>query len=168
MKLITRFRFLLWRFGHFEVPLIGYLRPKLFALTDQEIIIKLPLTRRSKNHLNSMYFGALSIGADVAGGFHGLYHAQQSGLNVSLAFKSFEAHFLRRPESDVYFVSTMGEEVRNMIMESKRTRLRVNKPIRVNAYTHYFENREEVAHFVLELSLKIIGNSPGVSYLSHE
>ena len=156
MKLITRFRFMLWLFGYFKVPLIGYLRPKLVALTDDEIIIKLPLSRRSKNHLNSMYFGALSIGADLAGGFHGLYHAQQSGLNVSLAVKSFEAHFLRRPESDVYFVSTMGEEVRNMIMESKQTGLRVNKPIRVNAYTHYFKKREEVAHFILELSLKII------------
>ena len=156
MKLITRFRFLLWRFGYFKVPLIGYLHPKLITLTDHEIVVKLRLTRRSKNHLNSMYFGALSVGADIAGGFHGLYHAQRSGLKVNLAFKSFEAHFLRRPESDVYFVSTMGEDVRDMIMESKQTGLRVNKQIQVIAYTNYFEKREEVANFVLELSLKII------------
>ena len=156
MKLITRFRFLLWYFGNFKVPLIGHLHPKLITLTDQMIVVKLRLNRRSKNHLNSMYFGALSVGADIAGGFHGLYHAQQCGLEVNLSFKSFEAHFLRRPESDVYFVSTMGEYVRDMIIESKQTGLRVNRPIRVIAYTDYFDKREEVANFVLELSLKCV------------
>src|SRR5437016_1724578 len=106
MSLFTRFKFFLWYFGHFKVAMIGYLRPRLIKLTDSDIVICLPLRRRSRNHLNSMYFGALAVGADLAGGLHGFYHADLAKLKVSLVFKSFQAQFLRRPESDVYFVCT--------------------------------------------------------------
>ncbi len=156
MTLLTRFKFFMWYFGCFKVPLIGYLHPRLITLTDQEIVIKLPLTRRSKNHLHSMYFGALAVGADLAGGLHGFYHARQARLKVSLAFKSFQAQFLKRPESDVYFVCAMGEDVKDMIAESKKTGQRINKPLLVTAYTNYPQQSEEVASFVLELSLKVI------------
>ena len=156
MSLLTRFKCFMWYFGSFKVPLIGYLNPRLITLTDQEIVIKLPLTRRSKNHLHSMYFGALAVGADLAGGLHGFYHARQTGVKVSLAFKSFQAQFLKRPEADVYFVCAMGDVVKGMILESKKTGQRVNKPLMVTAYTHYPHQSEEVANFILELSLKVI------------
>lgn len=155
MNTLTRFKFFIWTFGRFQVPLIGHLRPKLIHLTDSEIVIKLRLTRRSKNHLNSMYFGALAIGADLAGGLHGFYHATREEVKISLAFKSFQAQFLRRPESDVYFVSTMGECVKAMIIASKKTGQRINQPLDVIAYTNYPDYPEEVARFILELSLKV-------------
>ena len=157
MKPLTRFKFMLWSFGKTKVPLIGHLKPKLIHINDEEIIIELPYCRRNKNHLNSMYFGSLAIGADLAGGFHGLYHAKQSGLQVSLAFKSFQADFIRRPESDVFFVGQMGSTVQAMIAESNKTGLRVNKNIGVEAFVHYFDaaEAEKVAQFGLELSLKV-------------
>lgn len=156
MKALTRFKFFMWQFGRFKVPLIGYLKPHLISLTDEEIVIKLKLNRRSKNHLNSMYFGALAVGADLAGGLHGFYHAEQAKVNVSLAFKSFEAQFIRRPESDVYFVCNKGKDVRAMIDESKKSAQRINKPLEVIAYINYLQQPEEVAKFKLELSLKVI------------
>ena len=156
MTLLTRFKCFMWYFGCFKVPLIGYLHPRLLTLTDQEIVLKLRLTRRSKNHLHSMYFGALAVGADLAGGLHGFYHARQADVKVSLAFKSFQAQFLKRPESDVYFVCTMGETVKDMIAESQKTGVRINKPITIRAYTNYLQQADEVASFVLELSLKVI------------
>ncbi len=154
MSLLARFKCFLWYFGCFKVPLIGYLHPRLITLTDEKIVIKLPLKRRSKNHLNSMYFGALAVGADLAGGLYGFYHARQAKLDVSLAFKSFQAQFLKRPESDVFFVCTMGEVVKEMILESQREERRINKPILVTAYTNYLQQPEEVAQFTLELSLR--------------
>lgn len=153
---LTRFKFFLWSFGRFKVPLIGYLKPRLITLTDQEIVIKLKLNRRSKNHLHSMYFGALAIGADLAGGLHGFYHAERANVKISLAFKSFQAQFLRRPEVDVYFICSMGDMVREMIIESQKTGERINKPLDVIAYTQYPQQPEEVARFMLELSLKVI------------
>jgi hypothetical protein len=103
-----------------------------------------------------MYFGALAVGADLAGGLHGFYHADQAKCKVSLAFKSFQAQFLRRPESDVYFVCNEGETVKNMITESKASSERINKPINIKAYVDYLTHPEEIADFILELSVKVI------------
>lgn len=159
MSLFSRFKFFLWCFGHFKVAMIGYVRPRLIRLSDSDIVIRLPLNRRTRNHLNSMYFGALAVGADLAGGLHGFYHADKAGLKISLAFKSFQAQFLRRPESAVYFVSTMGDTVKEMIDASKNSGERINKPIIIKAYTNFQNSgEEEVAHFVLELSLKVQPN----------
>ena len=155
-KILIRFKFFMWTFGRFKVPLIGYLKPHLITLTDNEIVIKLKLNRRSKNHLQSMYFGALAVGADLAGGLHAFYHADLAKVKLSLAFKSFQAQFLKRPESDVYFVCSMGERVKDMIAESQKTGQRINKPLEVTAYTNYPQQPEEVARFVLELSLKVL------------
>ncbi len=156
MTILTRFKWFLWYFGKINVPMIGYLRPRLIKLTDSEIVIKLRLSRRSKNHLHSMYFAALATGADLAGGLHGFYHARQANVKLSLAFKSFKAQFLKRAETDVYFICEMGNEVLAMITESKQSGLRINKAISVKAYTHYPNEPIEVASFVLELSLKVI------------
>lgn len=103
-----------------------------------------------------MYFGALAVGADLAGGLHGFYHADKENVNVLLAFKSFQAQFLKRPESDVYFVCDMGNDVKNMITDSKKTGQRINKPLIIKAYTDYPHQPNEVANFVLELSLKVV------------
>ena len=156
MNTFTRFKFFLWYFGHFKVAMIGYLKPRLIKLTDSDIVICLPLRRRSRNHLNSMYFGALAVGADLAGGLHGFYHAERAQCKVSLAFKSFKAQFLKRPESNVYFVCTEGNTVRTMVEDSKASGERINKLINIKAYTNYQTEPEEVADFILELSLKVI------------
>ena len=156
MNLLTRYKLFLWYFGHFKVSLIGHLKPRLIKLTDQDIVVRLPLKRRSRNHLNSMYFGALAVGADLAGGLHGFYHADKAKCKVSLAFKSFQAQFLRRPETDVYFVCNEGDTVKKMIDESRLSGERINKQITIKAYTDYLTQPDEVADFTLELSVKVI------------
>jgi hypothetical protein len=156
MTFFKRAVFFLWYFGRFKVPLIGYLRPKLIILNDKDVVIRIPLSRRSKNHLHSMYFGALSVGADLAGGLHGYYYSKKLNLPISLVFKSFEAKFLKRPTSHVYFVGEMGEVVKTMLEESQKTGKRINQIIEIKAFINYPENPEEVAQFKLELSIKII------------
>lgn len=156
MNALSRFRFFLKYFGLIKVPLIGHLRPRLITLDDQQIVVKIPLRRRSKNHLDSMYFGALAVGADLAGGLHGFYHANLLNLNTSIVFKSFQAQFLKRPESDVFFVCKHGDTVKAMIIESQKTGERINKLIPIAAYTNYLAQAELVAEFKLELSIKVI------------
>jgi hypothetical protein len=159
MNSLTHFKFFLWYFGRFKIPLIGHLKPKLIRLDEKTIIAKLPLRRRSKNHLNSMYFGALAIGADLAGGLHSFYYTQQAKVNASMVFKSFQAQFLKRPESDVYFICEMGDEVKAMIEESQKSGERINKPIKIKAFTHYPDFPEEIADFTLELSIKVLSKT---------
>lgn len=158
MKRLTQFRFFLWQFSHFKVPMIAYVKPRLMLINEREIVIRVPLNRRTRNHLNSMYFGALAVGADLAGGFHAFYHADLAGCKVSLAFKSFQAQFLQRPESDVHFVCNEGELVKQMILESKTQGHRITQPIKITAYTNYSEAPKEVAHFILELSVRVMNN----------
>ena len=65
---------------------------------------KIRLRRRTKNHLNSMYFGALAVGADVAGGVHAFYFSEKHNLKVSFAFKGMNAEFIMRAEADCIFI----------------------------------------------------------------
>lgn len=155
MNLLRHFKLFLWAFSHFKVPMIGYAKPHLIHLDDKKIVVRLPLNRRTRNHLNSMYFGALAVGADLAGGMHAFYHAKKMHCKISLAFKSFQAQFLRRPEFDVYFVCEEGEIIKDMVSASKSSGERINKTIQITAYTHYqLQSQEEIAQFNLELSIK--------------
>ena len=54
-------------FGFKEVPLIGHTGVRVLELDQDRCVIRIPLGRRTKNHLGSMYLGALAIGADAAG-----------------------------------------------------------------------------------------------------
>ena len=75
MSDLRRAKRMLWLFGFFKIPLIGFINPKLVELTDKRMVVRVPLRRKTKNHLGSMYFGALSIGADLAGAFQAFHIA---------------------------------------------------------------------------------------------
>ena len=97
-----------WAF--FNVPLLFWIRPKIVELNNERVIVCIPLNRRTKNHLNSMYFGVLSAGADFAGGILAMKLIKESGLNVSLVFKDFNAEFLKRAEGDTHFICEEGDK----------------------------------------------------------
>ena len=145
---------MLWLFGIFKIPLIGFVKPRLLELTDKRMVVKIRLRRKTKNHLGSMYFGALAIGADLAGAFQSFYIADKMNAKLSIAFKNFEADFIKRPESDVYFISDEGLTIQEMVEETIKTKERVTKGIKINAITGYPDNIEVVSEFVLGLSVK--------------
>jgi len=154
MSSLKKAQRMLFMFGLFKIPLIGYVRPRLLEITDSRMVIKIPLRRRTRNHLGSMYFGALAIGADLAGAFQAFQVAEQMKRNVSIAFKNFEADFLKRPETDVYFIAEDGLMIQEMVDESIKTGERVTKNVNITAVTGYPQNPEIVAEFVLGLSVK--------------
>jgi acyl-coenzyme A thioesterase PaaI-like protein len=143
-------------FGMFKVPLIWYCRPKILEMDEQKVIVKIPLKRRTKNHLNSMYFGTLAVGADVAGGFLAIAKAEQHGKKVSLAFKAVEGQFLKRPEADVIFSCTDGKLIDQMLEQTMQSGERVNQAVTINATCPSISGDEIVAKFSLTLSLKAI------------
>jgi hypothetical protein len=100
-----------------------------------------------------MYFGAMAVGADVAVGLHAFYLSELKKAKISLAFKSFNAEFLKRAESDVNFICEEGNKINKMIEESKIEGKRVNEMIDVEAMN---SSNEMVAKFTMELSLKVI------------
>lgn len=145
---------LLKTFGLIKVPMIGYLKCSLVEVNNQRCEVKIPLTRRSKNHLNCMYFGALSAGADCAGGFMSMYLIYQQKLPVSLIFKDFKADFLKRAEGDVHFISEDGQTIQKQLDEAMESGERVNNTVRVYAVVPSVDPNEVVANFELTLSIK--------------
>jgi acyl-coenzyme A thioesterase PaaI-like protein len=150
---IRKMRWMLFLLGFFKIPLVGFIKPKLISIDENKVRVKINLRRRTKNHLNSMYFGALAVGADVAGGIHVFYFAELSNLKVSFAFKGMKADFIKRAESDVVFESNQGELVRKAINLSEETGERVNETINVIARD---KNQEIVATFELIVSVKVV------------
>ncbi len=149
---LSQMRWLLFLLAHFKIPIIGFLRPKLMFLNEESVRVRIKLNRRSKNHLKSMYFGALAVGADVAGGIHAFYFAQKHGKKVSFAFKSMHASFLKRAETDVVFVCDQGAKIEEIILESLETQTRINHHVVVRAFN---SQQEEVAVFTMEISVKV-------------
>lgn len=154
MNQLTKAKRMLRLFGIFKIPLIGFVRPRIIELTDQKLVVRIKLRRKTRNHLGSMYFGALAIGADIAGAFQAFQIADELKRKLSIVFKDFKADFIQRPESDVCFVSEAGDQIRAMVEESIKTGERVTQGIRIKALTGYPENPEVAAEFTLGLSIK--------------
>jgi acyl-coenzyme A thioesterase PaaI-like protein len=137
-----------------KVPMLAWIRPKIVQLDDCKTVVRIPLNRRTKNHLNSMYFGTLACGADIAGALIAMRHIDKSKEKVSLVFKDFKAEFLKRPESDTLFTCADGKLVENLVAEAIRTGERVSETVHVVATCPSKFGDEPVAKFELTLSLK--------------
>lgn len=139
-----------------KIPVLFFLSPTVVELDDDRCVVKIPLTKRAKNHLNSMYFGALCAGADVAGGLIAwkLLEEGGRGKKVNLAFKDFHADFLKRAEGDVLFTCEDGQQIRQMVERVVASGERENMAVHVTATVPSKLGKEPVAQFTLTLSLK--------------
>ena len=142
---------LLRAFGVAKVPLLFLCSPKVIKINDQSCAIEMPYRKIIKNHLGSVYFGALAIGADACVGLLSIDKIHKSGKKVNLIFKSFHAEFLKRAEGPVVFQCDHGPLIQEMIDETLQSGERVNQVIPAYALVH----EEPVAQFELELSLKL-------------
>ena len=140
-------------FGLTKVPMIWYCRPKVIEHTEEKIEIKIPLKRRTKNHLGSMYFGVLAVGADITGGFLAMDPIQESGRKIALIFKDFKADFLKRPEGDVHFICNDGLAIKELVDKVANSTERHNYKLNIEAVVPSISS-EVVAKFELTLSLK--------------
>ncbi|WP_174269576.1 DUF4442 domain-containing protein [Vibrio ichthyoenteri] len=141
-------------FGLFKVPLIWYCRPKIIHLDQNKVEVVIPLKKRNKNHLNSMYFGVLAVGADVAGGFMAMSKSQARGERISLAFKAVQAEFIKRPEADVVFTCQDGALIDEMLEQAIVSGERINRPVTITATCPTLHGDEPMAIFQLTLSIK--------------
>lgn len=134
-----------------KIPLIFFCRAKIIKSSSNEVVIKIPYIRRNKNHLGSMYFGSLSVGADLAGGLIVLNCLRNKKSKAKLVFKDFKANFLKRPCDHVYFhVKTDITLINDKINENISLGERVNFPIDIIAICQ----NEVVAKFILTTSIK--------------
>jgi len=149
---IKKMRWLLFLLGFMKIPMIRYTKPKLLAIDDTTVRVKIKLRRRTKNHLSSMYFGALSVGADIAGGIQVFYFSKKMDHKVSFAFKGMNAQFLKRAESDIVFESNEGQKIQKAMEKSLKEGSRINDSIMVEAKN---DSGEIVATFEMIVSVRV-------------
>jgi acyl-coenzyme A thioesterase PaaI-like protein len=142
----------IWAFS--KIRLIAYVRPRVVDLTAERCEIVLPLSRRTRNHLRSMYFGALCTGADAAAALIGLKASQKAGGRVAVIFKDMRAEFFKRAEADVHFACEQGREISELIAKADATGERQNLPVHVVATVPKIFGSDPVARFTLTLSVK--------------
>jgi acyl-coenzyme A thioesterase PaaI-like protein len=94
-----------------KVPLIAWLRPVVEALDAERCVLRLPLTRRSKNHVGSMYVGALCTGAETCMAILLFQRIFDQKLPVVMVARTLDAEFLRRATGDVRFTCEGGATI---------------------------------------------------------
>ena len=122
-------------------------------INKESVTVKIALKRRTKNHVGSMYLGALSVGADITSAMLALELIKESKKKIIPIFKDFHADYYKRAEGDVHFVCDEGRKIRKIVKEVENSNKRINEKIIVNAYVPTVQ-KEPVATFTLTLSLK--------------
>lgn len=141
--------------GFLQIPMLFFVRPTVVECNDERVVVKIPLGRRSKNHLGSMYFGAIAVGADTAVGLLAVRWMQKKKTKrVVLVFKDFHVDFLKRAEGDVHFVCEEGLRIRDQMEKVLANGERVTQAIHGYAIVPSVSTTEPVAKFSLGLSLK--------------
>lgn len=147
----------LYSFGLTKIPMLLYLTPVVQEATEKRAKLMIPLTFRSRNHLGSMYFGALCVGADIAGGLLAMREIARRKAPVSFVFKDLNARFLKRAEGDVVFVCDDGARVAELVSRAESTGERIEEKVTVTATVPKKTGDDPVAVFELTISLKKYG-----------
>jgi acyl-coenzyme A thioesterase PaaI-like protein len=137
-----------------RVPVLLFLGPRVQLLDDDRCEITIPLRWRSRNHVGSMYFGALCAGADLAGGLAAAMRIREHHPRVGLIFADVRGEFLKRADGDVRFTCADGRRIAAAVESADASGERVTLPVEIVATVPSKYGDEPVAKFTLGLSLK--------------
>jgi len=141
-------------FGLWKIPLIFYVKPSVVAIDREKIVVKVPFRRRNKNHLGSMYFGTMCVGADCSGGLLAMRLIDANPARIALIFKDLKADFLKRAEGDTFFTCTQGREISELVDAASGSDERQEMVMTIVATVPDTFGEEPVATFDMTLSLK--------------
>jgi len=137
-----------------RIPLIALVRPTLLAADAEKCVVRLPLSWLARNHLGSLYFGALCIGADVAGGLIVMNLIRARRSRVAFLFKDFHADFHKRAEGATVFECRDGKNLRALLEKAEASGEREEGTVHVIATVPAKLGDEPVATFRLTISMK--------------
>lgn len=136
-----------------KIPLLAFTWPEVLEVGNERSQMMIPFSYRTKNHLDTMYFGALCMGAEAVIALHVLDEIRKNG-RIDFLFKDFKAQFLKRAESDVIFVCEQGLAIREMVQRARDTKERQTVTFDSYALTPAKTGNEKIAEFSITLSVK--------------
>ena len=137
-----------------QIPVICYCQPKIIHLDDESCKLCIPLNWRTRNHVQSMYIGVFTVGADLTGGLLTLNSIRKRKRKVVLIFKDFHANFFKRAVQDVLFICKDGAAIDHAVQQAVDKGERINLPINITAMLSQDTEDDPVANFRLTLSMK--------------
>ena len=137
-----------------RIPVLFFLGPRVVRLDGETCEVRIPLGWRSRNHVGTMYLGALCAGADLAAGLPAAHLVFSAHRDVILLFAALEAEFLKRADGDVLFRSRQGNEIAAAVRRAAETGERQTLPVEVVATCPERHGEEPVARFTMGLTLK--------------
>ena len=141
-------------FALVKIPLIALVRPTIVQADSEVCIIRIPLSWIVKNHLRTMYFGALCVGADMAGGLIVMNMIRQKRSRVAFLFKDFHADFVKRAEGATIFTCKDGKKLAALLEQAEASGEREEDTVEVIATVPEKLQDEPVAVFTLTISMK--------------
>nr|BFD59779.1 DUF4442 domain-containing protein [Bdellovibrio sp. CKG001]BFD63196.1 DUF4442 domain-containing protein [Bdellovibrio sp. HM001] len=141
-------------YGLMKIPLVLFVSPRVVEAGDKRFVLKIPLGYRTKNHLNSMYFGALGIGAELSIAAAAVAAITESKMKIDFVFKDFTAQYLKRAAGDVHFICDEVEAVKSLIEEAKTNPERIERKMKGYAVVPSVNPSEPVMTYELTLSVR--------------
>jgi len=136
------------------VPMMQYVRPSLVELSDSKVIVRVDLSRRTRNLHASMFLGAFSVAADCVAGVFPIRFMFETGHRVAPIVKTTSAEFHKRVTTYAHFICTQGEELTQVCKEATLTGQRIEMPLDVIVIAPKEFGDEPVAKINLMLSIK--------------
>ena len=134
--------------------MIGYCRPRVVNVSDTEVVLSIPLNRRTRNHIGSMYIGALTVGVDFVTSLTAMTTIKKSKKNIVLIFKDLKSSFLKRAEGETFFTCNHTKEIEAAVKKVIDSKQRVNIEVPIIATVPEKFGDEPVAEFTITLSMK--------------
>ena len=134
--------------------MIGYCRPRVVNVSDTEVVLSIPLNRRTRNHVGSMYIGALTVGVDFVTGLTAMTTIKKSKKNIVLIFKDLKSSFLKRAEGETFFTCNHTKEIEAAVKKVIDSKQRVNIEVPIIATVPEKFGDEPVAEFTITLYMK--------------
>ena len=134
--------------------MIGYCRPRVVNVSDTEVVLSIPLNRRTRNHVGSMYIGAMTVGVDFVTGLTAMTIIKKSKKNIVLIFKDLKSSFIKRAEGETLFTCNHTKEIAAAVKKVVDSKQRVNIEVPIIATVPEKFGDEPVAEFTITLSMK--------------
>lgn len=141
-------------YGLLKIPLVLFVSPRVVEASNQRFVIKIPLGYRTKNHLNSMYFGAMGIGAELSIAAAAVIAISESKQRIDFVFKDYQGQYLKRADGDVHFICDQVAEVKALIEEAKTSPERLERKLKGYAVVPKVHSTDPVMTYELTLSVR--------------
>lgn len=150
---LLKYTWLMRAFGWLKIPLVAFTNPKVEKFDDTTCEISIPLGYKTKNHVGSMYFGALAVGAELSIAAAAVFAIREAQQPVDFIFKDFRCEFLKRGDGRVHFHSHEVAEVKELIRQACLNPERLEKKFTGYA-TVPSKSSEPILRYELTMSVK--------------